>query len=138
MRFYPKALATIPLFMLALGVANCEKQIPSMTPLSTVSGFAARAEKGAPLSVVFFGGSLTYGTNASDPQTTSFRALTARWLRDKYPRSSFVFHDAAIGGTGSQLGLFRLERDVLARKPDLVFLDFTVNDNLHGKDEPPL
>jgi hypothetical protein len=36
---------------------------------------------------------------------------------------------ASIGGTGSQPGIFRLERDVLSRKPDLVFLDFTVNDN---------
>ena len=27
------------------------------------------------------------------------------------------FHDAAIGGTGSQLSVFRLDRDVLARRP---------------------
>ena len=40
------------------------------------------------------------------------------------------FSDAAIGGTGSQLGVFRLERDVLRRKPDLVFLDFTANDDI--------
>jgi lysophospholipase L1-like esterase len=138
MRFYPKALASIPLLTLALGAAECEKPNPPMTPLSTVAGFAAKAEKGAPLTVVFFGGSLTWGANASDPPTTSFRALTARWLRDKYPRASFVFHDASIGGTGSQLGLFRLGRDVLSRKPDLVFLDFTVNDNIYGRDEPPL
>lgn len=36
--------------------------------------------------------------------------------------------DAAIGGTGSQLGAFRLKRDVSRFHPDLVFLDFTVND----------
>lgn len=137
MRSCPKALASIPLLMLALGAGEY-KQNPPMTPLSTVAGFAAKAEKGTPLSVVFFGGSLTWGANASDPQTTSFRALTARWLRDKYPRASFVFHDASIGGTGSQVGLFRLERDVLAHKPDLVFLDFTVNDNIYGSDVPPL
>jgi hypothetical protein len=56
------------------------------------------------------------------------------YLRKKYPRSSITFHDAAIGGTGSMLGLFRLERDVLSRKPDLVFLDFTANDDLYSDD----
>lgn len=90
------------------------------------------------MSIVFLGGSLTWGANASDPQTTSFRGLTMRWLREKYPETSFAFFDAAIGGTDSQLGLFRLERDVLASKPDFVFLDFTVNDGPEGTDIPPL
>jgi len=57
-----------------------------------------------------------------------------QYLRKKYPRSSFDFHDAAIGGTDSQLGMFRLERDVLAWNPNLVFLDFTANDDLTGRD----
>ncbi len=42
------------------------------------------------------------------------------------------FHDAAIGGTGSQLGVFRLDRDVLAHRPDLVFLDFSANDDIYS------
>ncbi|WP_236918975.1 SGNH/GDSL hydrolase family protein [Ereboglobus luteus] len=102
---------------------------------STIAGFAARAEAREPLTVVFFGGSLTWGANASDPNRTSYRGRMMRWLREKYPRTSFNFHDAAIGGTGSALGLFRLDRDVLAHIPDLVFLDFTVNDGISGADE---
>lgn len=61
-----------------------------------------------------------------------------RWLREKYPSTAITFYDAAIGGTGSQLGMFRLERDVLSRKPDLVFLDFTVNDWAEGTDPQAL
>lgn len=102
-------------------------------PLS-IAEFAGKAEKREPLSVVFFGGSLTFGANASDPNTTSYRGLMMRWLREKYPNTPITFHDAAIGGTGSQLGMFRLERDVLAHKPDLVFLDFTVNDGAEETD----
>jgi len=60
------------------------------------------------------------------------------YLRAKYPRSPVAVHDAAIGGTGSTLGMFRLERDVLARRPDIVFLDFTANDDLFGRDLPSL
>jgi acyl-CoA thioesterase I len=38
-----------------------------------------------------------------------------------------------IGGTGSQFAAFRLERDVFARKPDLVFIDFTINDDAYAE-----
>ena len=60
---------------------------------------------------------------------TSYRALVEKKLAATYPRARFRFWDAAIGGTGSQLAAFRLERDLLSKKPDLVFLDFTINDN---------
>lgn len=102
--------------------------------MPTVADFAARAEKHEPLSVVFLGGSLTWGANSSDPGTTSYRGRMMTWLREKYPLTPLHFHDAAIGGTGSSLGLFRIDRDVLAKKPDLVFLDFTVNDGIGDVD----
>jgi len=93
--------------------------------------FHARARAGERLTVVFFGASLTWGANASDPNLTSYRARIAERLEREYPAAHFRFFDAAIGGTGSQLGVFRLERDVLARKPDLVFLDFSANDDIY-------
>jgi lysophospholipase L1-like esterase len=93
------------------------------------SKFDKMAREGGDLTIVFFGGSLTWGAQATDPQRTSYRAIISRRLEKTYPRSHFTFWDSAIGGTGSPLGVFRIERDVLAHKPDLVFLDFTVNDN---------
>ena len=101
---------------------------------ASFADFDQRAQAGQPLTVVFFGGSLTWGANASDPQKTSYRALMGEYLRKKYPKSSFNFVDASIGGTGSKLGMFRLQRDVMAYHPDLVFLDFTANDGLEGQD----
>jgi lysophospholipase L1-like esterase len=95
-----------------------------------------RAKSGEPLSVVFLGGSLTWGAQATDPQKTSYRALVAQKLAEAYPSARFTFHDAAIGGTGSQLAAFRLERDVLAYRPDLVFLDFTINDDPYAPPHP--
>ncbi len=90
--------------------------------------FDRRAQEGESLQVVFLGGSLTWGARATDPQLTSYRALVGQRLRDFYPKARFTFWDAAIGGTTSQLAAFRLQRDVLRRKPDLVFIDFSVND----------
>lgn len=97
--------------------------------------FARKAENGEPLNVVFLGGSLTWGANASDTQKTSYRGYTSFWLRENFPKASFLFIDAAIGGTGSNLGIFRLERDVMRYKPDLVFLDYTVNDGVNSESE---
>jgi lysophospholipase L1-like esterase len=93
--------------------------------------FDRRAQAGDRLNVVFFGASLTWGANASDPLLTSYRARVAQRLEGRYPQAHFTFWDAAIGGTNSQLGAFRLERDVLRHQPDLVFLDFTANDGIN-------
>lgn len=90
--------------------------------------FDAKARAGERLTVVFFGGSLTWSANATEPNVTGFRGLMAKYLTEQYPKAHFTFVDAAIGGTGSNLGMFRLERDVLSKKPDLVFLDFACND----------
>jgi len=90
--------------------------------------FDRRAKAGERLNVVFFGASLTYGANASDPQHTSYRALVQRRLEETYPKAHFRCYDASIGRPGSDLGVFRLDRDVLSREPDLVFLGFAPND----------
>lgn len=109
-----------------------------MTPtfagsLPSFSSLDERAKAGDKLSVVFLGGSLTWGAQATDPQKTSYRALIGHRLTETYPRARFEFHDAAIGGTGSQLAAFRLDRDVLSYQPDIVFLDFTINDDPYAE-----
>lgn len=87
-----------------------------------------RMAHGAPTSVVFFGGSITWGATATDPLRTSWRALVERELRRRHPRTPLTAVDAAVGGQPSELGVFRMDRDVLPYEPDLVFIEFTVND----------
>lgn len=99
--------------------------------------FDRRAGRGEFLTVVFFGGSLTWSANATDPNVTGFRGLMADYFMQKYPKAQFLFVDASLGGTGSSLGMFRLERDVLSKKPDLVFLDFSCNDGGEDTDILP-
>lgn len=100
--------------------------------------FNKRAKAGERLNVVFFGASLTWGANASDPNNTSYRAQLARRMEELYPEARFKFFDSAIGGTGSQLGVFRFDRDVLRHKPHLVFLDFSANDDIGSADPETL
>lgn len=130
-------LKTFTLSVLLSGSLPAKEGIPN-GKLADFSDFDRRARSGERLSVVFFGASLTWGANASDPMQTSYRALIAKRLEEKYPEAHFKFHDAAIGGTGSQLGVFRLDRDVLKRDPDLVFLDFSANDGITTDDPETL
>ncbi|XHR30770.1 MAG: SGNH/GDSL hydrolase family protein [Chthoniobacteraceae bacterium] len=122
--------------MLAALVLGC--MIPLMHASASLefSTFDQRATNGETLCVAFLGGSLTWGAQATDPLKTSYRALVSEKLRKTYPKAHFRFIDGAIGGTGSQLAAFRLQRDILAYKPDLVFLDFTINDNPYEVPSP--
>ena len=79
-----------------------------------------KAKAGQEVTVAYLGGSIT----AMD----GWRNKTTAWLRETFPNAMFTEVHAAIGGTGSDLGVFRLGRDVLAHGPDLLFVEFATND----------
>lgn len=116
--------------LLAPALALCSLHL-AVAAEGGFTAFDRRAQAGERLNVVFFGASLTWGANASDQALASYRAVVGERLAERYPAAHVRCWDAAIGGTGSLLGAFRLERDVLSRKPDLVFLDFTANDGIY-------
>ncbi len=80
------------------------------------------------LTIGYFGGSITDGTGASGEEKTSYRALVTEWFRKTYPDAEIVGFNASIGGTGTGYGTFRCEKDLLSRDPDLVFIEYCVND----------
>ena len=136
MKFHSVALLLISMPLTFSALASAAQ--PAKMSAPSFAEFDRRAQAGERLSVVFFGASLTWGANASDPQLTSYRVEMARRFEAAYPRAHFQFWDAAIGGTGSQLGAFRFERDVKQRQPDLMLLDFSLNDDLTGHDQERL
>lgn len=79
-----------------------------------------KLKSGAEVRVAYLGGSIT----AQD----GWRPKTLHWLRQQFPAAKLSEINAAIGGTGSDLGVFRLKHDVLERHPDLLFVEFAVND----------
>ncbi len=78
------------------------------------------------LNVLYIGGSLTVGTGSSD--TECWRAYTTKWLEETYPNAKINETNMAVGGTSSLWGLARTKRDVIAYNPDLVFIEFAIND----------
>lgn len=83
---------------------------------------------GEKLTVAYFGGSITEGAGSTDKKTKGWRSHTTNWLRATYPESEIVEVNATIGGTGSDLGVFRMDEDVLRYSPDLLFIEFATND----------
>ena len=86
-----------------------------------VGNFIAKLEAGKPVTVAYLGGSIT--------EMSGWRNMTTDWLRKTYPAAEVQEVHAAIGGTGSGLGVFRLGHDALSKNPDLLFVEFATNDS---------
>lgn len=93
---------------------------PALHARGGLPNVAARATAGGELRVAYLGGSIT----AAD----GWRSLTTAHLRNLFPRATVTEISAGLPGTGSDLGACRLGRDVLRYRPDLVFVEFAVND----------
>ncbi len=93
-----------------------------------VNIFAGKDE----VNIVYLGGSITEGVGASDYSRTSYRGLVGKYFTETYSDIKVNNVHQGVGGTGSDYGLIRLNRDVMSYNPDLVFVEFAVNDN--GKD----
>lgn len=75
------------------------------------------------ITVGFIGGSIT------DARVEyNWPEFVSRWLMDRFAGVRIQIENAAIGGTGSDLALFRAERDLIQRDCDLVFVEYAVND----------
>lgn len=89
-----------------------------------------RASKGEEITVAYIGGSITegYHDNLTLAADEKWSKMTNNWLAEQYPDATFNYVNAGLSGTPSILGNLRLERDVLASDPDIVFVEFAVND----------
>ena len=83
---------------------------------------------GDTVNVAYIGGSVTGGTGSTDSSQYSWRARTTAWLSSKYPNATVNEINMGIGGTGSYLGAARFNNNIISRNPDLVFVEFAVND----------
>ena len=98
------------------------------------------------LTVVYFGGSLTAGFGcgqSGDPNgdtavthdSKSWRALVGQWLTDSFPDATINNINAAIGESGTYLGTYRVQTDIISQEPDLLFIEYAINDNYFGSSE---
>lgn len=82
-----------------------------------------------PIVAAFLGGSITEGYGTSDPDKTSWRALTENYLKQRFSEEKVTCINAGVGGTNSTFGAHRLKEHVLLMgEIDLLFVEFSVND----------
>lgn len=92
--------------------------------------FLSRARAGEDVTVAFIGGSITQGAGAVPLQENCYAQVTAQGLRARFGRHIRCIK-AGVGGTPSETGLMRYDRDINrdgTALPDLVVVEFAVND----------
>ncbi|MCR5427341.1 MAG: hypothetical protein K6E81_10970 [Lachnospiraceae bacterium] len=93
-----------------------------------------KAASGEAVTIACIGGSITEGVISSgslDGEIDDRLCYADRffgWWSERFPETEFVFINAGIGGTDSYLGVHRAKRDVLSKHPDLVLVEYAVND----------
>lgn len=91
-----------------------------------IASVMERAARGEEITLGFLGGSITQGCLASC-QENCYASLVYQWWRAHFPKVKLI--NAGIGGTTSQFGVARAEEDLLRHRPDVVFVEFSVNDD---------
>ncbi|TDE17421.1 SGNH/GDSL hydrolase family protein [Dyadobacter psychrotolerans] len=86
--------------------------------------------KSRTINLVFHGHSVPAGfwENHEVHTLESYPNLVLKTLKEKYPYAVINVIVTAIGGEGSVSGEKRFERDVLVHKPDVLFIDYALND----------
>jgi len=93
---------------------------PAAPPRRTLGRVFEKLKANGEVTVAYFGGSIT--------AAPGYRVKTFQWFKNSFPKATVKEVNAAIGGTGSDLGAFRCAQDVVAYNPDLVFVEFSIND----------
>lgn len=95
--------------------------------LARLERVLAKARRGEGVTIGVIGGSITQGAKASRAGHR-YANLVADWWRRTFPRTTVEMINAGIGATNSRYGAMRVRRDLLAHHPDLVIVEFAVND----------
>lgn len=93
-----------------------------------------KARNGEPVTIAYIGGSITDGAMAT-PKELCFAYRSYEYFKKTYGKgdgSNVKFVNAGLSGTPSTLGMIRYDKDVVqvaGCKPDIVFIEFAVNDS---------
>lgn len=85
-------------------------------------------ERGREVKIAAFGDSLTYGWMVGK----GFIEFLEDMLLDKYPAAKINMLNLGLPGGTAREGMFRLQPQVINESPDLVMIQFALNDGLQG------
>jgi len=123
-RMRNKAVAAAAKARMKLEKAKAKRPAQPVVARAGFPNLRAKLAARAPVTVAFLGGSIT--KNASEG---GFVNEVAAWIEAQAAGVRVATINAGIGNTGSDLGAKRLEADVLVHRPDVLFVEFAVNDS---------
>lgn len=83
-----------------------------------------KSQAGEEVTIAFIGGSITQGSSASTEN--QYVTQVTNWWEENLGAVNCI--NAGVGATDSYLGVHRVDRDVLSKTPDVIFIEFAVND----------
>lgn len=98
-----------------------KSSIKNMGNTSRLADKLEAAENGEKLTIAYLGGSITEGKNYTSP--------FSNYVKSTFAKGSFKEINAGLSGTSSVVGLVRSEDEIFSQNPDIVFLEFSVNDH---------
>lgn len=109
------------------------------TNLARLKAVIEKAQRGEDIVLGTLGGSITQGFNANyNPITSDKNAfnrnlycwsnLLREWLANTF-NVNVTLYNAGIGSTTSTVGVGRVVNDILSHNPDLIVIDYAVNDS---------
>lgn len=110
--------------------AILKRSLMNMGNYARVKRVIEKAKRGEEVTLAFIGGSITQGAGSIPIHRKSYACQTWERFREAFGGNVKLIK-AGVGGTPSELGMIRFERDVLREgrvKPDLIVIEFSVND----------
>lgn len=87
----------------------------------------AMAQRGEDVTIAYLGGSITEGVGQAE---TCYAKRSYNYFAETFGTGNNVSYvNAGMSGTSSVVGLMRAQRDILDKKPDVIFIEFSVNDH---------
>ena len=107
-----------------------ERSLITTGDMTRMANVFKRAAEGEDIKAAYIGGSITegYSDNITLKTEEKWVDMSTKWLNEQFPDSDITYVNAGLSGTPSILGNVRLQRDVLQYDPDIVFVEFAVND----------
>lgn len=111
--------------------ALIDKSVLSLGENDRIKKAIAKARSGNTVTLAYIGGSITQGAGATPINTECYPYKSFTAFKNRYCLSEPVYIKAGVGGTPSELGMLRFDRDVMdygKNQPDIVVVEFAVND----------
>lgn len=108
-----------------------ERSLQSMGNPARLQKAIEKASQGEEVALAFIGGSITQGAGAVPISEKSYACQTFQKFSKAFGKGENIrLLKAGVGGTPSELGMIRFERDILRKseKPDVIVIEFGVND----------